>query len=140
MNTRLFALVVGVLYLLVGLAGFIPGFVAGRDHELMVNAGEGDLFGIFPVNVLHHVVHLLIGALGVLAYRTFDASRTYARGLAIVYGLLAVMGLIDAANLNTTFGLVPIFGGAVWLHAVTAIVAAYFGWGPVPARSEAASA
>ena len=88
MNTRLFALVVGVLYLLVGLAGFIPGFVGARDHELMVNAGEGDLFGIFPVNVLHHVVHLLIGALGVLAYRTFDASRTYARGLAIVYGLL----------------------------------------------------
>ena len=67
-------------------------------------------------------------------------ARTYARGLAIVYGLPAVMGLIDAANLNLAFGLVPIVGADVWLHAVTAIAAAYFGWGPVPARSEAASA
>jgi len=140
MNTRLFALIVGIVYLVVGIAGFIPGLVAHEDHELVVNAGEGLLLGIFPINVLHNLVHLLVGALGVLAYRTFDASRLYARGLAIFYGLLAVMGLIEAADLHTMFGLVPIFGNDVWLHALTAIVAAYFGWGPVPARSDVAEA
>ena len=37
------------------------------------------------------------------------------------------MGLIP--GLNTTFGLIPIFGNDVWLHALTALIAAYFGWG-----------
>lgn len=37
-----------------------------------------------------------------------------------------MMGLFPV--LNTTFGLIPIFGNDVWLHAVTAIAAAYFGW------------
>ena len=141
MNTRLFALVVGIVYLVVGVAGFIPGLVQPHEHpDLVVDAGQGFLLGIFPVNVLHHLVHLLVGALGIVAYRSFDAARLYARGLAIVYGLLAVMGLIDAANLNSTFGLIPIYGNDVWLHAVTAIIAAYFGWGPVPARAEAGGA
>jgi hypothetical protein len=143
MNTRLFALIVGIIYLVVGVAGFIPGLVAepdGRFEDLAVHAGEGHLLGIFPINVLHNLVHLLVGVLGILAYRTFDAARLYSRGLAIFYGLLAVMGLIDAANLHTMFGLVPIFGNDVWLHALTAILAAYFGWGPVPARHEGARA
>ena len=143
MNTRLFALIVGIVYLVVGIAGFIPGLVAepdGRFEDLVVHAGEGHLMGIFPINVLHNLVHLLVGVLGILAYRTFDAARFYSRGLAIFYAVLALMGLLEAANLNTMFGLVPIFGNDVWLHAVTAIVAAYFGWGRVPARSEGAQA
>jgi hypothetical protein len=53
-------------------------------------------------------------------------ARGYAKGLAIIYGILAVMGLIP--GLNTLFGLVPLHGHDVWLHAVTAIIAAYFGW------------
>jgi hypothetical protein len=50
----------------------------------------------------------------------------FARGLTVVYGILAVMGLIPA--LNTMFGLAPIFGHDIWLHAGTALIAAYFGW------------
>ena len=58
----------------------------------------------------------------------------YARGWAIVYGVLAVMGLIPA--LHTTFGLIPIFGHDAWLHALTAVVAAYVGWfAPVETRT-----
>ena len=54
------------------------------------------------------------------------SPRVYARALAVFYGLLAVLGLIPA--MNTLFGLVPIHGHDVWLHAGTALVAAYFGW------------
>jgi hypothetical protein len=46
------------------------------------------------------------------------------------------MGLISAANLHTMFGLTPLFSHDVWLHAVTAVIAAYFGWGPVDERVE----
>ena len=50
----------------------------------------------------------------------------YARSVAVVYALFAIMGLLPA--LNTTFGLVPLHGNDVWLHAVLAAVAAYFGF------------
>ena len=138
MMTRRFALVVGIIYLVIGIAGFIPGLVQGQNYpDLAVDAGSGALLGLFPVNVVHHLVHLLVGVLGIAAYRAFDSARLYARGLAIVYGVLAVMGLISAANLHTMFGLTPLFSHDVWLHAGTAIIAAYFGWGPVDDRVEA---
>ena len=135
MKTRYFALIVGIIYLVVGIAGFIPGLRTNREWaELTVRATSGELIGLFPVNVLHNLVHLAIGILGILAYRTFDASRTYSRALAIVYAVLAILGLIDAARLNFLFGLVPLHRHDIWLHALTALIAAYFGWGPVEAE------
>ena len=140
MMARRFALVVGIIYLVIGIAGFIPGLVQGQDYpDLAVNALSGDLLGLFPVNVVHHIVHLLIGVLGIAAYRAFDSARLYARGLAIVLDVLAVLGLIEAGNLDTVFGLVPLFSHDVWLHAGTAVIAAYFGWGPVDVRDEVVS-
>ena len=58
--------------------------------------------------------------------RSFDAARTYARIVAVAYGLLTVMGLMP--GLNTMFGLVPIHGHDVRLHALIAAAGAYFGF------------
>ena len=129
MQTRLFALVIGIVYVLIGLLGFLPGVVAAPPTgapSLAVDAGYGYLLSLFPINVLHNIVHLIIGLLGLIAYRRFADARLFARGLAIFYGLLAIMGLIP--GLNTTFGLIPIFSHDIWLHAVSAAAAAYFGW------------
>jgi hypothetical protein len=136
MATRYFALVLGIAFLLVGIMGFIPALLmqpAGmHEHDLTVTGpGHGYLLGLFHVNVLHNIVHLLFGVWGIFAYASFDASRIYARVVAISYALLTIMGLIPA--LNTVFGLVPIHGHDVWLHAVIALAAAYFGWATVPA-------
>lgn len=130
MATRYFALIAGLAYILAGLLGFFPGAVSDPvtgdpDHNIVGNWGY--LLGLFPVNFLHNLVHLALGIWGVMAYRDFLASRGFAKGLAIIYIVLAVMGLIP--GLNTVFGLVPLFGHIIWLHAVTAIVAIYFGWG-----------
>ena len=129
MSVRYFAMAAGVVYLLVGVLGFVPAVKMPAHMDapnLVVNQGYGYLFGLFPVNILHNFVHLLIGFWGIAAFASFSASRLFAQGLAIIYALLAVMGLIP--GLNTTFGLIPIFGHDVWLHAVTALVAAYFGY------------
>lgn len=65
-------------------------------------------------------------------------AALYARGVAVIYALLTVLGLILATN--TAFGLVPIYGHDVWLHAVLAAVAAYFGFIRKEGKAVAAAA
>jgi hypothetical protein len=140
MATRYFALIAGLAYVVAGVLGFFPGAVhtpVTGDPDINVVGGWGYLLGLFPVNFLHNLVHLALGAWGLMAYRDFAAARGYARGLAIIYGVLTVMGLIP--GLRTVFGLVPIFGHDIWLHAVTAVVAAYFGWSGARAETSTAS-
>ena len=120
---RTFALIAGIVYVLVGILGFIPGLLHGETDATM-EVMEGNLLGLFPVNILHTLVHLLIGVWGILAYRSFDGSRAFATGLAILYLLLAVLGLIPGTR--TVFGLIPIYGNDIWLHALTGAVAAFF--------------
>ena len=129
MNVRNFALVFGVIYLLAGVLGFVPGVLQPAPADappLAINMFHGYVLGLFAVNVLHNLVHVAIGAWGIAAARTTARARIYARSLAVFYGLLAVMGLFPA--LYTTFGLIPIHGNDVWLHAATALVAAWFGF------------
>ncbi|RYG71491.1 DUF4383 domain-containing protein [bacterium] len=129
----LFALVYGIAFALAGLGGFVPGLnqMHGDHSGLAVEGpGHGYLLGLFHVNVLHNLIHLAFGIWGLIAWRGgFGASRTYGRGVAVIYGLFTVMGLIPV--LNTVFGLVPIHGNDVWLHALLAIVAAVFGFSRV---------
>ena len=129
MNTRTFALIWGIGFLLAGASGFIPGLwhpAPSHYPHLAVESFYGDALRLFPVNVLHNIVHLLFGLWGLLAYRSFSGAKTYARTVAVVYALLIVMGLVP--TLNTTFGLIPLFGNDVWLHLLLAAPAAYFGF------------
>ena len=129
MSTRTFALVWGVVFLMLATTGFIPGLLQDihpEDPHLLVDEMYGRALGLFPVNVLHSLVHLVFGIWGVLAYRDWDKAKAYAKAVAVIYGLFVVMGLIP--GLNTTFGLVPLHDNDVWLHAVLAIPAAYFGF------------
>jgi hypothetical protein len=135
---RYFALIYGIVFLLIGIAGFIPGFVVpflGEHPPVAVDAGAGLLFGLFPVNVLHNIVHALFGLWGIAVWRSMPASRTYARAVAVIYGIFVIMGFLPV--LNTTFGLVPLWGHDIWLHAVLAGVAAYFGFVARPGEAAA---
>lgn len=128
MKTRYFALIVGIVYVLVGIMGFVPSLhsLPNSAPEIAVNTGYGYLLGLFPINVLHNFVHLAVGLLGIAAFWSFGFAKLFAQGLAIFYGALAVMGLIPATN--TTFDLIPIFSNDIWLHAVTAAISGYFGF------------
>lgn len=125
-----FSLIIGIFFTAAGIMGFFSGFVfepTGASASVDVaHTGYGYLLGLFPVNALHNTVHLLIGLLGIASAIALDSTRVYCRGLAIFYGALAIMGLIPYAN--TTFGLIPIFGNDVWLHASTAAIAFYYGF------------
>ncbi len=127
MNTRTFALIFGVAFLVIGVGSFfIYETTPGPDPDLTMTHGFGHGLGLFPVNTVHNIIHIVFGLWGLAASRSLGASVGYARGVAIIYAILMVMGLIEATN--TTFGLVPLYGNDVWLHAALALVAAYFGW------------
>jgi hypothetical protein len=129
MNTRTFALVWGILFLMAGASGFVPGLwhpAPAHYPEMAVDSFYGDAMRLFPVNILHNFVHMLFGVWGLLAYKSLGSSKNYARIVAISYGLLIVLGLIPATN--TLFGLVPLFGNDVFLHIFLAAPAAYFGF------------
>lgn len=122
-----FARIYGIAFLLIGLSGFVPGLSPAHQHpNLAVEAGSAMALGLFPVNILHNLFHLAFGVWGLLAARSAGAARAYGKAVAVIYGLLTVMGLFPVTN--TSFGLVPIYGHDVWLHALLAGVAGYFGF------------
>ena len=115
-----FARVFGVIFVLVGVLGFVPAAMT-----------DGMLLGLFPVNAVHNIVHILLGLWGLMAGGNAISAIGYFKALTVIYALLAVLGLIPATQ--DLFGLAPIHGNNVWLHGVLAIAAAYFGFGP-PAK------
>ena len=130
MTSRSFARLIGIVFLLVGILGFIPGLKTSPPldaQHLAVDGGYGLLLGLFPVNWLHDFVHLGIGVAGWYSSRNNGAARQFARGLTFFYGVLAVMGLLPV--LNMAFGLIPLYGHDIWLHAGFAAMASYFGFG-----------
>ena len=127
MNTSRFALIYGIVFLVVGVLGFVPGITAPHSHpEVTAQSGLGLLFGLFPVNLLHNIVHVLFGIWGLFAARSFGGARVYFKSVAIIYAVLGAMGLIP--GLRSTFGLIPLYGHDIWLHLLLAGVAAYFGF------------
>jgi hypothetical protein len=126
------AMIFGIGFLAVGLIGFAAGPPPPDAPPLVVNQGHGLMLGLFPVNILHNVVHLLFGTLGLMAaWGVMLTAGAYFKFVAVMYGLLTVLGMIPATQ--TTFGLVPIHGNNIWLHAILAAAAAVIGF-TMPAR------
>lgn len=143
MLTRRFALIFGVVFVLLGLIGFLPTLTRPHSHpDMDVNSGLGLALGLFAVNPLLNLIHLAFGGWGLAAARSTSTAVVYARTVAIVFAVLAVMGLIASGNLHTTFGYLPLYGHDVWLHALLAVIAGYVGFmreEPAPAQDVQAS-
>ncbi len=126
------AMLFGVVFLLVGILGFTVsgGMAMGAD------ANAPKLLGLFPVNLLHNVVHLLFGVWGLAAARSYSGAQSFCKIGGIVYIVLACVGLVAP----TTFGLIPIGGNDVWLHALLGVVLAGVGFAaPQEAAATAAT-
>jgi hypothetical protein len=114
------ALIVGVVFLVVGVAGFVPGLTS--DVGDLHGAGHGSgamLLGLFQVSVLHNIVHLLFGIAGVALARTFRASKLYLIVGGLVYAVLWIYGLVIDKDSQANF--VPLNTADDWLHFVLAV-------------------
>ena len=100
---RTVAAVFGAIYLLVGVVGFVL---------------ESPLLGLFEVNALHNIVHILLGAALLYGSTSFAAAVQTTRG---VGALLVVLGILGFVAPNG-FGLVPLGGNDIWLHLATGTI------------------
>ncbi|NAS23903.1 DUF4383 domain-containing protein [Herbidospora sp. NEAU-GS84] len=115
------SLAVGVVFLIVGILGFIPGITT--QYNSMGAAGHESmamLFGLFQVSVLHNIVHLIFGVAGIAMARTWDSARLFLIGGGIIYLILWVYGLIVSQESAANF--VPLNTADDWLHFVLGVV------------------
>lgn len=116
MNAKSTAMWVGLVILVVGLVGFVPALVPG-----------GKVLGLFLVDPLHNIVHILTGALAILASRSSEsATRTYFKVFGVVYALVTVLGFMTGTGL---FGLLPVNIFDNLLHVAIAALYLYVGFG-----------
>ncbi|MFG1650241.1 DUF4383 domain-containing protein [Micromonospora sp. NPDC049275] len=104
-----------VLFLLVGVLGFVPGITSGTDGLRFAGHASGAfLFGVFQVSVLHNLVHLLFGMVGLALARTVSGARTFLVGGGAVYLVLWLYGL--AVDHDTGANVLPVNAADGWLH------------------------
>lgn len=111
------AKIVGIVFLAVGVLGFIPGITT--DYGSMQFAGhesEAMLLGIFQVSILHNIVHLLFGAAGLAMSKTWSGARSYLIGGGAIYLVLWLYGLLIGHDTPANF--VPVNNADDWLHFV----------------------
>lgn len=123
---RMFALVFGAIYLVVGLAGFaVTGFTDWLGN------GNAQLLG-FDLNVFHNLIHLSVGAALLLAWRLPEGSSTQGVNLGVGVFLLAaaVAGFADSEALRI-ISIDSRFAADNFLHLVSGLVAAMFGFSRV---------
>lgn len=105
------ARLVGFVFLLVGIAGFIPGITTNLYDglEFAGDDGNAELLGLFEVSVLHNIVHALFG-IGILMAATAEGARTFLLGSGAIYVVLFVLGILGGGDW------VPINDADNWLH------------------------
>lgn len=93
------AAVVGIVFLVVGGLGFVPGVTTGYDTLRFASHTSGaQLLGLFQVSVLHNLVHLVFGVLGLVLARTVAAAKRYLVVGGAAYLLLFVYGIAVSAD------------------------------------------
>jgi hypothetical protein len=108
---------VGIVFLLVGVLGFIPGITSNYgDMSFASHMSDAKLLGLFQVSVLHNIVHLLFGVAGLALARSVRGARQYLVVGGIIYLVLFVYGLIVGANSMANF--VPVNTADDILHLV----------------------
>ncbi|MUK00867.1 DUF4383 domain-containing protein [Vibrio cholerae] len=111
---------VGIVFLLVGILGFIPGITSNYDTmEFAGHQSEAMLLGIFQVSILHNIVHLLFGVAGLAMARTVSGARNYLLVGGIIYAVLWIYGLVIGQDSSANF--VPLNSADNWLHFFLAV-------------------
>ena len=109
------AALVGLVFLLVGILGFIPGITTHySDLAFAGHDSSAKLLGIFQTSVLHNIVHIAFGV-GILMAKTPEGARTYLIGGGVAYLAVWLIGVIGGLEW------LPVNAADNWLHIVLGV-------------------
>ena len=117
-TARMLMMVLGIAYVAFGVLGFVPGITQPGERP-----DQGLLLGIFAVNPVHNIAHLVLGAWMLWAASSRENLRAHGRYLAIAFVILAIGSFIAPLAEGLAFN-IPDSG----LHIVTAILAGIVGF------------
>jgi hypothetical protein len=122
----------GVVFIIVAILGFIT--TGGMQMQPTDPVTAPKILGMFPVNLLHNIVHLLFGIWGLAASRSWGGSKQFFVWAGAIYLVLTIVGFLSPSG----FGLVPLGGSDIGLHCVLAIVMLAIGLTAKPATAAVA--
>jgi uncharacterized protein DUF4383 len=109
-------MLLGIVFLLVGILGFIPGITTNYDDMSFAGDDSGaELLGIFQVSILHNLVHALFGIAGLALARSMDGAKQYLFGGGVIYLGLWILGLANGGDW------IPVNSADNWLHLVLGV-------------------
>ncbi|MEX1052157.1 MAG: DUF4383 domain-containing protein [Patescibacteria group bacterium] len=104
----------GLILVVLGVLGFIPGIT--NDDKM--------IFGIFQVDAVHSIVHIVVGALGLwMGMAGMDQAKNYLRIFGVVFALFAIIGFFQT---DTILGIMATNMAHTWVYVVLALI---FLWG-----------
>ena len=132
MTARTYAALCGAIYLALGFAGFVPGLwdKPPSSPTLSIRVFHASLFGVFTVNLILSMTHLVIGLWGAMAANNRYSALIFTRAGTILFLLMGIAGLIPVGVVQTVYGLAPLGGNNAWLYLICAIVGAFFSFRP----------
>jgi hypothetical protein len=114
------AIVFGVVFLAVGILGFVPAATTDVNGMPM-------LLGIFHVNAAHNYVHIASGVVFLLCGMAgAGASRTFFKVFGLIYAAVAVLGFMKGDGM--LLGLISNNTATTYLHVVLAVVMLFLGF------------
>ena len=132
MTARTYAALFGALYLAFGVAGFVPAFWERppSDPTMSIRVFHASLFGIFVVNIISSMAHLVIGLWGAMAANNRYSGLVFTRGATILFLLMAIVGLVPINVVSNLYGTLPLYGHNVWLHLASGLIGLIFSFRP----------
>jgi hypothetical protein len=114
------ATLVGIVFLAVGILGFIPGITSNYGSMQFASHDSGaKLLGLFQVSILHNIVHLLFGIAGLVLAKTIRGAKNYLIVGGVIYLVLFIYGL--AVPMTSSANFVPVNGADNILHLLLGI-------------------
>jgi hypothetical protein len=114
------ATLVGIVFLAVGVLGFVPGITSSYGSMQFASHDSGaKLLGLFQVSILHNIVHLLFGIAGLALARTIRGAKNFLIVGGVIYLVLFIYGL--AVPMNSGANFVPVNGADNVLHLLLGV-------------------
>ena len=115
------ALLAGIVFLALGILGFVPGITTRYGDVSFAGHDSGaKLLGIFQTSILLNIVHLILGLAGIAMARSWEGARTFLIGGGVISVVLFVYGLL--AHRNSSANFIPLNSADNILHVALGLV------------------